>query len=48
VIAAANQLSTVDQTAVCEVGRHHRCRGLIVSLSIAHGSPCDCPCHDLD
>jgi hypothetical protein len=38
----------VPVTAACELGNHHRCRGSIVSLTAAHGAPCQCPCHGGD
>jgi hypothetical protein len=36
-------------TAACELGRHNRCRGRIVSLTDQHGAPCECPagCHGI-
>jgi hypothetical protein len=46
-ITAAEQ-PTVTMTAACEIGRHHVCRGSIVSATSAHGAPCGCTCHDGD
>ena len=39
------ETGTVEATAACEAGRHHRCRGTILSLTAAHGAACGCPCH---
>jgi hypothetical protein len=44
----AAQASTVEQTAACETGQHHRCAGAIVSLTDAHGALCGCACHASD
>ena len=44
-IAAASQAGATEQTAECEADRHHLCRGMIVSLTAAHGRSCGCPCH---
>ena len=46
--AAAGRTGTVERTAACEAGRHHLCRGTIVSLTAAHGAPCGCACHGGD
>jgi hypothetical protein len=32
-------------TVLCELGRHQRCAGTIVSLTSAHGAACACRCH---
>jgi hypothetical protein len=34
-------------TAACDLGRHDRCRGIVLSLTEGHGKPCQCPtgCH---
>lgn len=32
-------------TAACLVSNHHRCRGTVLSLTEAHGAPCESPCH---
>ena len=42
-IAAASQAGATEQTAECEADRHHLCRGMIVSLTAAHGRSCGCP-----
>jgi hypothetical protein len=47
-LAAAGQTTTLQQTAACEVNRHHLCRGTLVSLTAAHGAACQCPCHGGD
>ena len=39
------EAATVEATAACEAGNHHRCRGAILSLTAAHGTPCGCACH---
>ena len=41
--AAAGRTGTVERTAACEAGRHHLCRGTIVSLTAAHGAPAAAP-----
>ena len=46
--ADAGRTGTVERTAACEAGRHHLCRGTIVSLTVAHGAPCGCACHGGD
>jgi len=33
-------------TVACETGRHHRCRGQVISLVTPAGTPCSCACHD--
>jgi hypothetical protein len=40
--------TAITATAACELGRHDRCKGRIVSLTGSHGQPCACPtgCHD--
>jgi hypothetical protein len=43
VTAAAGRTGTVERTAACEAGRHHLCRGTIVSLTAAHGAPAAAP-----
>ena len=47
-MTAAERTSKVEETAACEVGRHHLCRGTIVSLTAAHGTRCGCGCHEGD
>ena len=47
-MTAAGRTSAVEQTAACGAGRHHLCRGTIVSLTAAHGTLCGCGCHDGD
>jgi hypothetical protein len=42
VIAAASQAGATEQTAECAADRHHLCRGMIVSLTAAHGRSCGC------
>jgi hypothetical protein len=39
------EAATVEATAACEAGNHHRCRGAILSLTAAHGTPWGCACH---
>jgi hypothetical protein len=34
---------TVTVTATCELGRHDRCRGIVLSLTDGHLSRCECP-----
>jgi hypothetical protein len=36
--------SPVTMTAACETGTH-RCKGVVLSLTTAHGQPCSCSCH---
>jgi hypothetical protein len=43
VTAAAVRTGTVERTAAREAGRHHLCRGTIVSLTVAHGAPAAAP-----
>jgi hypothetical protein len=33
-------------TVACDTGRHRRCRGVVVSVTDAHGAACACACHD--
>jgi hypothetical protein len=35
----------VTTSAVCEAGRHHRCRGQVISLVAPAGTRCACDCH---
>jgi hypothetical protein len=41
---AITDSSPVTMTAACELDTH-RCKGVVLSLTDAHGSPCSCPCH---
>jgi hypothetical protein len=46
-------LASADPTApvvtvACEVGDCHRCKGTVLSVTAAHGRPCQHPCHGLD
>jgi hypothetical protein len=45
-LASTESIPTI--TAPCELGRHDRCRGVILSLTESNGRPCQCPvgCHD--
>jgi hypothetical protein len=46
----ATDTEPITVTAVCEAGRCHLCRGTVVSLTAAHGRPCECEygCHQGD
>jgi hypothetical protein len=35
----------VTTSALCEAGRHARCRGVLVSLLAEPGTRCGCRCH---
>ena len=35
-------------TVHCELGACGRCRGTVVSVTAAHGRPCEHPCHLAD
>jgi hypothetical protein len=37
--------TAITTTAACDTFRHFACRGVVLSLTEAHGSPCACPCH---
>jgi hypothetical protein len=41
-----DQATAITMTAACEMGRHGSCRGVVLSLTDAHGQPCSCPCHN--
>jgi hypothetical protein len=37
--------AAITTTAACDTFRHDRCRGVVLSLTDAHGAPCRCQCH---
>jgi len=45
---AAGQTSAVEQTAACQTGNCHRCRGTVYSLTTSHGRPGGHACHGAD
>lgn len=36
---------TVEQSAACDMNRHARCRGEVISLLAPVGTRCGCQCH---
>jgi hypothetical protein len=38
--------TAVTMTAACELGSH-RCKGVVLSLTDAHLTPCACTCHGI-
>jgi hypothetical protein len=44
---ASTDSTAITTTAACDTFRHERCRGVVLSLTDAHGSPCSCTCHGL-
>jgi hypothetical protein len=45
---ATTDSSPVTTTAACDTNRHTVCRGTILSLTDAHLTECECPCHRPD
>jgi hypothetical protein len=41
---ARTETTPITVTAACELGTHY-CRGVVLSLTDAHLSRCECPCH---
>ena len=39
---------TASVTLACELGDCHRCKGTVLSVTAAHGHPCQHTCHDAD